>query len=128
MRVFIVVQRSNTEPATAAAEPDSNFCYLCNNLDYAAVNFCHNHPPPPCTPRDLPKKFLLTLTLLHHSFCPGGGREFVEVVPKGQAFSINDVCHFWNFNHHGRNWRLTTLWGLFVALKLYTFLKTMIQS
>ena len=42
-----IVQRGTTEPTTAAAEPDSNLCYLCNNLDYAAVNFFHNHPPPP---------------------------------------------------------------------------------
>ena len=30
---------------------------------------------------------------------------------------MNDFCHFWNFHYNGKNWRLTTLWGLFVALK-----------
>ena len=46
-----IVQRGTTEPTTAAAEPDSNLCYLCNNLDYAAINFFHNHFPPPSSPR-----------------------------------------------------------------------------
>ena len=32
---------------------------------------------------------------------------------------INNFCHFWNFHYNGKNWRLTTLWGLFVALKFY---------
>ena len=115
-----IVQRGTTEPTTAAAEPDSNLCYLCNNLDYAAINFCRNH-----SPRAPPGICIKNLPPLWR-FCPGGG--FVGVVPKGRAFSINDFCHFWNFHHYGRNWRLTTLSGLLVALKLYTFLKTMIQS
>ena len=42
--------------------------------------------------------------------------------------SINDFCHFWNFHYNGKNWRLTALWGLFVALKVYTFLKQIIQT
>ena len=32
---------------------------------------------------------------------------------------MNDFCHFWNFHSDGKNWRLTTLLGLFVALKFY---------
>ena len=45
-----IVQRGTTEPRTAAAEPDSNLCYLSNDLDNAAVNFFHgdlrkNLPP-----------------------------------------------------------------------------------
>ena len=107
-----IVQRGTTEPTNAAAEPDSNLCYLCNNLDNAAVNFFHG---------DLHKKFAPTRTLLHSIFCQGAGREFIEVVPKGRAFSTKLFCHFWNFHHYGRNRQLTTLWGLFVALKLYTF-------
>ena len=46
----------------------------------------------------------------------------------GRVLSINDVCHFWNFHFDGRNWGLTTLRGLLVALKFYTFLKKMVQS
>ena len=42
--------------------------------------------------------------------------------------SINDFCHFWDFHYNGKNWRLTALWGLFVALKVYTFLKQIIQT
>ena len=34
---------------------------------------------------------------------------------------MNDFCYFWNFNYNGKNWRLTTLWDLFVALKFYVF-------
>ena len=33
--------------------------------------------------------------------------------------SMNDFCHFWNFHCNGKTWRLTKLWGLFVALKFY---------
>ena len=42
--------------------------------------------------------------------------------------SINDFCHFWNFHYNGKNWRLTALWGSFVALKVYTFLEQIIQT
>ena len=28
----LIVQHGTTEPATAAAETSSNFCYLCDNL------------------------------------------------------------------------------------------------
>ena len=31
--------------------------------------------------------------------------------------SVNDFCDFWNFHYNGKNWLLTTLWGLFVVLK-----------
>ena len=119
-----IVQRGTSEPTTAGAEPDSNLCYLCNNLDYAAINFCHNHPlrTPGICIKNLPPLWRFRIL----AFARGGGG-FVGVVPEGRAFSINNFCHFWNFHHYGRNWRLTTLWGLFVALKLYTFLKTMIQ-
>ena len=115
-----IVQRDTTEPTTAAVEPDSNLCYLCNNLDYAAINFCFNHPPQRI-PGDLHKKFASTLVLLHPSFCQGAGREFVGVVPKGRAFSTKLFLPFLEFHHYGINRRLTTLWGLFVVLKLYTF-------
>ena len=83
----------------------------------ASINFIHNHPPVH------PRGFAPTLGLLHPNFCPGG---FV-VVARGHL-SINDVCHVSNFHYNGRNWRLTTLWGLLVALKFYTFLKEVIQS
>ena len=92
-----IVQRGTTEPTTAAAEPDSNLCYLCNNLDYAAINFAHNHSPPRI-PGDLHKKFAPTRTLLHPIFCQGVGREFVEVVPKGRAFSTKLFLPFLKFS------------------------------
>ena len=91
---------------------------------YAVINFIHNRPPraPPgiCT-----KKFAPTLGLLHPSFCPGG---FVGAAPKGQAFVYKLCLLFLKFHHNGKNWRLTTLWGLSVALKFYTLLKKIIQS
>ena len=93
-----IVQRGTTEPTTAAAEADSNLCYLCNNLDYAAINFFHNHFPPPRIPGDLHKKFAPTRALLHPIFCQGAGREFVEVVPKGRAFSTKLFLPFWEFS------------------------------
>ena len=92
-----IVQRGTTEPTTAAAEPDSNLCYLCNNLDNAAISFFHNHSPPRI-PGDLHKKFAPTRTLLHPIFCQGAGREFVEVVPKGRAFSTNLFLPFLEFS------------------------------
>ena len=59
----------------------------------AGINFIHNHPPA-------------------HSrgFAP-------KICP--HHLSINDFCHFWNFHYNGKNWRLTTFLGLFVALKFY---------
>ena len=74
---------------------------------------------------DLHKKFAPTLGLLHPSFCPEG-RGLLEQLPRGGHLSINSVCHFWNFRYYGRNWQLTTLWGLLVALKFYAFLKKII--
>ena len=93
--------------------------------NYAGINFIHNHHPPR-TPGDLHQTFSPTLGILHPSFCPGGG-DLLGQLPRGGHLSINDVCHFWNFRYNGRNWRLTILWGLLVALKFYTFLKKIIQ-
>ena len=94
-----IVQRGTTEPTTAVTEPDSNLCYLCNNLDYAAINFFHNHcPPSPCIAGDLHKKFAPTRALLHPIFRQGVGREFVEVVPKGRAFSTKLFLPFLEFS------------------------------
>ena len=73
---------------------------------------------PPRTSRDLHQKFAPTLGLLHPSFCLGG-RDLLGQLPSGGHLSVNDVCHFWNFHYNGKNWRLTTLWALFVALKFY---------
>ena len=67
-------------------------------------------PPPPAHPR---------------GFAP-------NVYPHPGAFacylSTNNFCHFWNFHYNGKNWQLTALWGLFVALKAYTFLKQNVQA
>ena len=71
-------------------------------------------PPGICT-----KKFAPTLGLLHPSFCPGAG--IFWVAPEGRGFAIIDFCHFWNFHYNGKNWRQTTLWGLFLVLKFYMF-------
>ena len=82
---------------------------------------------PPCTPRDFYQNFAPTLGLLHPSFCRGWG--FIGIaLSRGGHLSINDFYHFWNFHYNGKNWRLTTLWGWFVALKFYMFLKKIIQS
>ena len=32
---------------------------------------------------------------------------------------MNDFCNFLYFRYNGKNWRVTTLCGLFVALKFY---------
>ena len=85
---------------------------------YAAISFCHNHPP--AHPRDLHQKFAPTLGLLHPSFCLGGG-DLLGQLPRGGHLSINDVCHFWSFQYNGYNFRLTTLWGLLVALNFVHF-------
>ena len=42
--------------------------------------------------------------------------------------SVNDFWNFWNFRYHRKNWQLTTLLGLFVAMKFYMFLKKIIQT
>ena len=73
---------------------------------------------PPRTPGDLHQKFAPTLGLLHPSFCLGAWI-LLGLLPRGGHLSINDFCDFWNFHYNGKNWRLTTLWGLFVALKFY---------
>ena len=75
---------------------------------------------PPSTPVDLHQTFAPALGLLHPSFCPGAG-DLLGSLPRGGHLSINDFCHFWNFHYYGKNWRLTTLWGSFVALKFYMF-------
>ena len=110
-----VLPGGTTESTTAAAEPVSNLCYLCNNLDVAAINFCHNNSAPPgiC----IKNSGAFTSWLF-----PGEGRRFDGVVPKRRAFSINDFCHFWNFHHYGRNWRLdNTLEFICCSETVYVF-------
>ena len=97
--------------------------YFANN---AGINFIHNHHPQR-TPGDLHQKFAPAVGLLHPNFCPVGG-DLLRQLLRGGHLSINDVCHFRNFHYNGKNWRLSTLWGLLVALKFYTFLKKIIQS
>ena len=81
---------------------------------------------PPHTLRDFHQKFAPTLWLSHPSICPRGG-DLLGQLLRGGHWSINDVC-FWNFCYNGKNWQLTTLWGLLVSMKFYTFLKKIIQS
>ena len=87
---------------------------------------------PPRNPGDFHQKFAPNLGHLHPSFCwegrGGGGGGFVGQLQRAGYFSIDDVCHFGKFHYNGENWRLTTVWGLLVALKFYTFLKKIIQS
>ena len=85
---------------------------------YAAANFCHNHPP--TYPGDLYRKLARPSVV----FARGG---FVGVGPEGRALSAYNFCHFWNFHYDRKNWRLITLWGLFVALKVYTFLRKLFK-
>ena len=74
---------------------------------------------PPRTPEDLHRKFAPTLGLLLGG---GGGGDLF-------GFFYKRFLPFWNFHHNGKNnWRLRRLWGLFVALKFYTFLKKNFQS
>ena len=89
---------------------------------YTGIIF--NHPP--MHPRGFAQNFAPTLGLLHPSFCPG--TEICWDSSFEGRLSINDFYHFWNFHYNGKNWRLTTLWGGFVALKFYMFLNKIIQS
>ena len=84
-------------------------------------NFIHNHPPVH-TPQDLHQKFAPTPWGIY-VVAFAGGRDLLGQLPRGGHWYVHDVSHFWNFRYNGRNWQLTTLWGLLVALKFYTFLK-----
>ena len=113
-----IVQRGTTEPTTAAAEPDLNLCYLCNNLDYAAINFCHNHSPPPPPPAR-------ASALLHPIFCQGAGRELVEVVPKGRAFSTKLFLPFLEFSSLWQKSATDNTLGFICCSEIVHVLKTM---
>ena len=65
-----------------------------HSRNYAAVNFCHNHPP--AHPRGFAPKFVPTLGLLHPSFCPGV-RGFVGVASEGRAFVYKRFLPFLEF-------------------------------
>ena len=119
-----IVQRGTTEPTTAAAEPDSNLCYLCNNLDYAAINFCHNHSLR-ASPGICIKKFAPTLALLHPIFCQGAGREFVGVVPKGRAFSTKLFLPFLEFSSLWQKSTTDNTLGFICCSEIVHVLKTM---
>ena len=92
-----IVQPGTTEPTTAAAEPDSNLCYLCNNLDYVAINFFHNH-----SPRSSPGICIKNLPPLGRfcilSFARRRGGNLLRSVPKGQAFSAKLFLPFLEFS------------------------------
>ena len=118
-----IVQCGTTEPTTAAVEPDSNLCYLWNNVDYAAINFCHNHPPH--IPGDLHKKLAPTLALLHPSFYQGAGREFVGVVPKGRAFSTKLFLPFLEFSSLWQKSATDNTLGFICCSEIAHTLKTM---
>ena len=80
-----------------------------HETSYTGINFINNNPPlraPSriCTKR-LPPPWGFCILFVYKQFLP-----------------------FWNFHYNGKNWRLTALWGLFVALKAYTFLKQIIQA
>ena len=71
------------------------------------------------THRDLHQKFAPTWGFFILVFARG---EFVGVAPERRAFVYERFLPFWNFQYNGKNWRLTTLWGLFVALNFICFL------
>ena len=97
-----------------------NHClHLCSYQSFAITI------PLPRTPGNLHQKFAPTLGLLHPSFCPGG---FVGAAPERWAFVYKRCLPFSNFHYNGKFLQLTTLWGLLVAPKFYTFLKKIIQS
>ena len=81
--------------------------------------------PPARTSGDLHQKFAPTRGLWHPSFCLGGGGDLLGQLPRGGHLSYKRCLPF---SYNGKNWRLTTLWGLLVALKFFTFLKKIIQS
>ena len=74
---------------------------------------------PPRTLLGFAPKFTPTLGFWHPSFCLGG-RDLLGQLPIGRHLSINNVFHFGNFHYDGKNWQLTTLWGLLVALKFFS--------
>ena len=67
----------------------------CLQLDYAAINFCHNHPPR--TPGDLHQKFAPNMGLFHLNFCPRAGI-FWGKSRGGGGGHLWNFCHFWNFH------------------------------
>ena len=83
-----------------------------------SCQFCHNHPSSTHPWGFAPKICPHPGAFLHPSFCPGR-RRFVGVAPKGQAFVYKQFLPLLNFHYNGKNWQLTTLSGLFVALKFY---------
>ena len=100
-----------------------------DHLDNAGlINFIHNHPPAHplgFAPKTCPHLFLYTHFF---GFCiQAVAREagICWAALEGRHLSINDVCHFFEIFII---MRLTTLWGLLVALKFYTFSKKIIQS
>ena len=93
---------------------------------YAGTNFIHDHALPAHS-RGFAPKICPTLGLLHPRFFPGAGHFWGS--SRGAGICLQTIfANFWNFHDNGKNWRLTALWGLFVALKVYTFLKQIIQT
>ena len=81
-------------------------------------------PPPPGAPPGICTKNLSPpwgFCILAFAGGGGGGENLLGYLPRGRHLSINNFCHFLNFHYNGKNWRPTTLWGLFVALKFYMF-------
>ena len=76
-------------------------------------------PPALAHPQRFTPKICPNLWLLHPSFCSGGicwGSSREAGICLQKIFAIFEI-----FNN-GKNWRLTTLWGLFVALNFICFL------
>ena len=53
------------------------------------------------------------------AFAPGGGGNCWDSSRGAGICLLTISAIFWIFHYNGKNWRLTTLWGLFVALKFY---------
>ena len=117
-----MISRKNFEVRTVfLRKRPSSKSYLSDN---AGINFIHNHPPrtPGICTKNLPPPWGFSiLTFVREAGICWGSSE-------GRAFVCKRFLPFLEFSYNGKNWRLTALWGLFVALKVYTFLKQIIQT
>ena len=82
-------------------------------------------PPPPRIPGDLHQTFAPTRVLLHPFFSQGAGREFVEVVPKGQAFSTKLFLPFLEFSSLWQKSATDNTSGFICCSEIVHVLKTM---
>ena len=85
----------------------------------------HNHPPCP-PPEIFTKKLPPPRGFCILAFARGGG--LVGIAPEGQAFVYKQFLTFLEFSLQWQDLVTDSTWSLFVALKVYTFLKQIIQT